>query len=94
MRKIVFFAHGNVVGTDTADLQVFEDDVTTEHLDAFAESFGMEWADSYDFGPDEDEDPEEYEQNYYEACGWWWEEYSPAKHNGVIDSDAEGYEEE
>ena len=48
------------------------------------------------FMPDiggEDSDYEE-ESQYYEACGWWWEEYSYAKHNGLIDPDMEGYEEE
>lgn len=98
MRKIVFFAHADVVGTDHAELVCFEDlnglEVSDRFLDDYAQDFGYEWTGQWE--PDcggEDDDYESVDQ-YYEACGWWWEEYDPAKHNGELSGDEEGYEEE
>lgn len=98
MRKIVFHMHADTVGTDTVELHIFQHDekgeVSNRFLDNYAYDLGIQWADM--FMPDiggEDSDYEE-ESQYYEACGWWWEEYSYAKHNGLIDPDMEGYEEE
>jgi hypothetical protein len=98
MRKIIFQMHADTVGTDHAELHIFHHNqpggVTNDFLDNYAESLGRDWADMYmpDIGGDGDD--YQSEDEYYEYCGWWWEEYSPAKHNGVIDSGDEGYEEE
>lgn len=91
MRKIVFFAHADCVGTDHQELVCFEGEVSNPFLDDYAEEFGYNWTSSWE--PDcggEDDDYEDPDQ-YYEQCGWWWEEYDPTKHNGVIDSDSEGF---
>lgn len=98
MRKIVFQMHADTVGTDNAELHIFQHDekgeVSNRFLDNYAQDLGTGWADMYmpDIGG-EDSDYQS-EDEYYEACGWWWEEYSPAKHNRLLDSDDEGYEEE
>jgi hypothetical protein len=97
MRKIVFFAHANTVGTGTQELVLFDDNVTTKELDEYAQEFGMEHANAYDRGFDEEdeyEDEDAYYDDYYAQCGWWWEDYDPAKHNGNFCGIPEGYEED
>lgn len=88
MRKIVFRGHADIVGTDYARLEEIEDDVdgpiTNGALDDWAEELGIEWANMFE--PDiggEDDDYEDVE-DYYQACGWWWEEYNPEMHDGII----------
>lgn len=97
MRKIVFWAHGDCVGTDTKELVCFPDidgvPVSNIHLDQYAESFGYDWAGMWEPNCGDEDDDYEDSSQYYEACGWGWDEYNPSEHNGEIDSDAEGYEE-
>lgn len=98
MRKIIFKAHAYCVGTDHAELVCFEIDkngqeVSNPFLDEYARDFGLEWANSFMPSIGEDGDDYEDEDQYYEDCGWWWEEYSPTKHTGEIDQDSEGFEE-
>lgn len=87
MRKIVFIAHTDVVGTDHYELVEYEDDVTDKTLDEEAYTWGHQWWDS--FGPssdleDFDGNEEDWYQDYYEQCGAWWEEYNPEKHDGYL----------
>jgi hypothetical protein len=84
MRKIMFRAYGDCVGTDFYQLEEFPDDVTEKELDDTAEDLGRSWVDC--FGPQTDledfESEEDYWQDYYEQCGWWWEDYNPDEHDG------------
>lgn len=98
MRKIVFQAHADTVGTDTAELVCFSPvdgvEVTDQHIDNYCDDFGMEHWDAYEpntGGPDDDyEDSEDYHQ----YCGAWWEEYNPDEHNRLLRGGEEGYEED
>lgn len=96
MRKIVFWAHGDCVGTDTKELVVFEDvnneQVTDEFLNSYAEDFGRDWAGQWEPSCGGEDDDYEHEDEYWENCGWGWQEYEPAKHNGEISPDSDGYE--
>ncbi len=98
MRKIVFSAHADTVGTDAKELVCFEpvngEEVTDSFLDSYARDFGYEWAGQWEPSCGEEDDYYEDADQYYENCGWWWEEYNPAEHNGHIDSGSEGYEED
>ena len=93
MRKIVFFAHADTVGTDTAELVVFENGISDKEADEYCQDLGYEWTSQWEpsYGGEDDqyEDPDQY----YEACGWWWEDYCPAEHNGKLCGTPEGYEE-
>lgn len=86
------------MGTDHAELVCFEpidgEEVSNTFLDEQAKDFGYNWNEQWE--PSCGEEDSDYEDvgEYYEACGWWREEYEPAKHNGVIDSGDEGYEED
>lgn len=79
MRKIVFRAHADTVGTDTAELEIYPDDVTDKELDDAAHQFGQNHWESYDASETEEESEE-----YYEACDAWWEDYDPEKHAGLV----------
>lgn len=98
MRKIVFHAHADCVGTDHYELVCFEpvngEEVNNAFLDSYAQDIGYEWAGQWEPSCGEEDDDYESADQYYEACGWHWEEYNPAEHNGHIDQDAEGFEEE
>jgi len=84
MRKIVFFAHADTVGTDHAELVQFNSPITDKQLDEYCQEVGQEHANSYDQGEygGEDDDYED-ESQYLEQCGWWWEEYDAEKHDGL-----------
>lgn len=93
MRKIVFFAHADVVGTDTAELVVFAEGITDKGADEHCQELGYEWSSQWEPScGGEDDQYEDYDQ-YYEACGCWWEDYDPVKHNGKLCGMPEGYEE-
>lgn len=98
MRKIVFWAHGDCVGTDHKELVCFEpvngEEVSNPFLDSYAQDFGQGWAGQWEPSCGGEDDDYEDEDQYWENCGWGWDEYNPAKHNGEIDCDAEGYEED
>lgn len=80
MRKIVFQAHADTMGTDTAKLHIYPADVTEKELDEDAQQFGQNHWESYDSSETEEESDE-----YYEACDAWWEDYDPVKHAGMVD---------
>ena len=80
MRKIIFQAHADTVGTDTAEIFLYPDDVTDKQLDDDAQQFGQNHWESYDSSETEEESDE-----YYGACDAWWEVYDPEKHAGLAD---------
>jgi hypothetical protein len=87
MRKIVFRAHADTVGTDLYRLEELDDSVTGKDLEDIATDIGHEHAQSYSPSTVEEEDYESYEEfyeAYLEQCGWWWEEYDPAKHDDYL----------
>lgn len=74
MRKIVFRGHADAVGTDYAQLEEIDEPITVEELDEWAREIGTDWADSYGCESEEE----------LEDCDWWWEEYNPEEHDGII----------
>lgn len=88
MRKIVFRGHAHVVGTDYAQLEEIRDGVdgpiTDKALDDWAQELGQEWANMFEPEMGGEDDDFEDEEDYLQACGWWWEEYDPEKHDGII----------
>ena len=100
MRKVVFQAHADTVGTDTASLVVFEpnedgSEVTDKYLDDYADQFGMEHWNMYEpsYNEEDFETYDDFLDDYYEQCGSWWEEYNPKEHNGLLTGEEDGYEE-
>lgn len=71
-------AHADTVGTDTEELLFFSDETTNKQLDAYAQEFGQNHWDSYDYSETEEESEE-----YYQACDAWWEEYNEDEHGDL-----------
>ena len=71
MRKVVFHAHADTVGTDTCELFGYPDDVTPEQLTEDCQQFGQNHWESYDSSENEEESEE-----YYQACDAWWVDYN------------------
>jgi hypothetical protein len=87
LRKIIFQGHADTVGTDTAEIIEFPDDATDKEISDCCDDWGHEMANMWDRGDYEEEGYETYEEGYddfLQQCGWWWEEYEPEKHDGLL----------
>lgn len=86
MRKIVFRAHGDCVGTDFYKLEEVPVNTTDGELNNMAEETGREWVDSFhpQADPEDFDNDEDYWEDYYAQCGWWWEDYNSEKHDGYL----------
>ena len=79
MKYIRFWAETEFCGTDEESFEDFEDNVTEEELDEYAEDRGIQNAESFEYlatGWDEDFENDDERDNYYASCSWGWEEIS------------------
>ena len=84
--KIVFKAHAGQCGTDACEFYVLTDDITENHLNDLAYSFGVEHAESYGIYPEDEaseEDIEESPDDYSSNIEGWYEIYDPKEHDGL-----------
>lgn len=89
MKKIVFFYDAGFVGTNTAELVEFEDDITNDELDRYAWEGAVQWAEHYGVYPESDRDlngetDEEFDDSYSDNIEGYWEVYDPTKHDHLI----------
>lgn len=91
MKKIVFFYDAGFVGTNTAELVEFEDDVTDDELYRYAWEGAVQWAEHYGVYPESDREfygetyaYEEFDDNYSDNIDGYWEVYDPDKHDHLI----------
>lgn len=97
MRKIVIRTFAGYVGTEGAEFVLVPDDMSNEELSDYAWQCGLLHAEMYGIYPSEyaTEDDDEYEagDKYSDSIEGWWEEYEPAKHDGLRVGDHESWNE-
>lgn len=88
MRKIVLRGSAKTVCTDFAFLVEVPDDISNEELDRMAWEESIENAGSYGWdytGSDELLEDDEYDQYVTDSeLEYYWEEYDPEKHDGIL----------
>lgn len=91
MRYIVFRLNAGMVGTDEAQFEEFEDDISDDELSNEAWERALDHASSYGVYPTS-EMPDDYDEDevtwqsdeYSDNIEGYWEEYNPEKHDGLI----------